>query len=85
MTGWADAEMSLENSGPRDGQEAGFLVSGVREQVFSQLHKGRTPLSKSRAVKATHRVSQQRSGGLNTTPAGGTSPPGSDPRPTVSV
>lgn len=29
--------MSLENSGPRDGQEAGFLVSGVREQVFSQL------------------------------------------------
>lgn len=34
VTGWVDAEMLLENSGPRDGQEAGFQVSGVLEQVF---------------------------------------------------
>ena len=34
VTGWVGAEMLLENSGPRDGREAGFLVSGVLEQVF---------------------------------------------------
>lgn len=34
VTGWVGAEMFLENSGPRDGQEVGFLVSGVQEQVF---------------------------------------------------
>ena len=34
VTGWVDVEMFLENSGPRDGQEAGFQVSGVLEQVF---------------------------------------------------
>lgn len=34
VTGWVDAEMLLENSGPQDGQEAGFQVSGVLEQVF---------------------------------------------------
>ena len=33
-TGWVGAEMFLENSGPRGGREAGFLVSGVLEQVF---------------------------------------------------
>lgn len=33
-TGWVGAEMLLENSGPRDGREAGFLVLGVLEQVF---------------------------------------------------
>lgn len=33
-TDWADAETVPENSGPRGGREAGFLVSGVQEQVF---------------------------------------------------
>lgn len=34
VTGWVEAETLLEHSGPRDGQEAGFLVSGALEQVF---------------------------------------------------
>lgn len=34
VTGWVGAEMFLESSGPRGGQEVGFLVSGVQEQVF---------------------------------------------------
>lgn len=34
VTDWVDAEMFLENSGPRDGQEGGFPVLGVQEQVF---------------------------------------------------
>lgn len=32
--GWVEAEMFLENSGPQDGQEVGFPVSGALEQVF---------------------------------------------------
>lgn len=33
VTSWVPAALSLGNSGPRDGQEVGFLVSGVLEQV----------------------------------------------------
>lgn len=34
VTRSVQAEMNLENSGPQDGQEGGFLVLGVLEQVF---------------------------------------------------
>lgn len=34
VTDWVGAEMLLKNSGPRNGQEVGFLASGVQEQVF---------------------------------------------------
>lgn len=40
VTHWAHAALFLGNSGPQDGPEVGFLVSGVREQASSQLHKG---------------------------------------------
>lgn len=33
VTSWVPAALSLGNSGPRDGQEVDFLVSGVLEQV----------------------------------------------------
>lgn len=39
VTSRVPAALSLGHSGPQAGQEVGFLVSGVLEQVSSQLHK----------------------------------------------
>lgn len=41
VTHWVRAALFLgnSNSGPQDGPEVGFLVSGGREQASSQLHK----------------------------------------------